>query len=57
VFETSLTKEYEICQQTYKFDDQKMLQISEACIDYTFASVGEKEKLRNLFADFKLKMK
>ena len=52
-----MTNEYAICQKTFKLEDDKMLDISEACIDYTFASDEEKERLRDVFQEFRQKIK
>ncbi|XP_055621890.1 adenosine deaminase-like protein [Toxorhynchites rutilus septentrionalis] len=52
VFDTSLSKELEICSNVYGLTTQDILKLQRQTIDYTFASDDEKQFLARIFDGF-----
>lgn len=57
VFDTSLSKELEICSRTFGLSQDDIIDLQERTIDYTFASDGEKQQLKELFNNFRNQIK
>lgn len=57
VFDTSLSKELEICAETFGLSQGDIIKLQERTINYTFASDSEKQHLVELFNNFKNQMK
>ncbi|XP_058837503.1 adenosine deaminase-like protein [Topomyia yanbarensis] len=53
VFDTTLSQELSICCETYGLNLQDIIQLQENTIHYTFASEEEKQKLMEIFNNFK----
>lgn len=52
VFDTSLSKEFKICAETFKLSQKDLVQLSLNAIDYTFANEAEKNVLREKIQKF-----
>lgn len=57
VFDTSLSKELEICSKTFGLSQGDIIELQERTINYTFASDDERQQLTELFNNFKNQMK
>ncbi|XP_049541054.1 adenosine deaminase-like protein [Anopheles darlingi] len=56
VFETSLSRELEICAKTFSLSHKQVLDLQQKAIDYTFVSNDEKEQLRAVLQEFETQM-
>ncbi|XP_065082189.1 adenosine deaminase-like protein [Ochlerotatus camptorhynchus] len=57
VFDTSLSKELEICSKTFGLSQDDIIELQERTINYTFASDGERQQLTEQLNNFKNQMK